>query len=93
MKRIAALLIVLALLCPLRLSAQELDLELDPVERELMMEPRPLPAEQAPPVIEEKGKSSWLYILLGVGVLGLAAGGGGGGGGDTPSDGSMTVSW
>ena len=91
MKRLLAIAMILCLLCPVSVQA-ELDLELDPVEQELQMGYERLePGEEVAPA--KKGKS-WLYLVLGIGLVGAAAGGGGGGGGGSSStDGSMTVTW
>ena len=77
MKRLMIFAMILCLLCPVTVRA-ELVLELDPVEQDLLME-RPIIQDQEVEPVKEK--KNWLYLLLGVGVLGAAAGGGGGGGG------------
>jgi hypothetical protein len=89
MKRLLALAIIFCLLAPFPVKA-ELKLELDPVEQDLLTE-RPIPRPGEEPEPAKKG-TNWMYILLGVGVLGAAAGGGGGGG-NSSSDGSMSFSW
>ena len=89
MKRLMIFAMILCLLCPVTVRA-ELVLELDPVEQDLLME-RPIIQDQVVEPVKEK--KNWLYLLLGVGVIGAAAGGGGGGGGSSSTDGSMSISW
>ncbi len=76
----------------------ETDIEFDPVEKDLMLKEsvreRLLMDEEVPE--RESGKSKWLYLLLGIGVIGAAAAGGGGGGSSPSGDsgtGTVNVSW
>ena len=95
MRRIVALLMVLALLCPLSVGAQDLKLDFEEVEEDLIRQEETRRIMEASAPEKEGGRGgTWLYVLGGVVLLGAAAGGGGGGGGGgTGTDTGVIVGW
>lgn len=104
MKWIFTIILIFNLLLPFPVYAQDLDLDLKPVEEDILKQEQmeedlrlqrdEMEKQQELMAEKKNGAGKWLYILGGLAILGAAGGGSGGDGSSSGSDtGSVTGTW